>query len=361
LDDIAPPPRGTPVVIDLSSLITLHQLELLDAAAEYFGKLLMPSQYLTHVLSNSSRLGFHQLSRKSAAEELAAALDAGQVTVAVDGGAGLPHVHEHTADDEPGEFYRLRDVAAVLHGAGRIPEKKFQDLLKVAHRPSRTDATHPPLRLGEPVLFQLHTLRTLSQMDALAPMLNAFTVKVTAADRNEIVSDMRAVSSQSQARERHNAIWKAVRANPRIVQTAIAAPLETKPGSDTGDAEDDRHLPMSLAAPFIARSQDIPLLADDRVCQVFALGHRPSDPHAAFSTDRLIQALHAEGLLDAEATADKLLQLVAWRYRFIVLPPTVLLTLAKRYPAHPLGADLERVGRYIHDCMRDTGLFGGLE
>src|SRR5206468_9902939 len=46
LAPITSPAIGTPVVVDLSALITLHELGLLNKTAEYFGTLFVPSVYL---------------------------------------------------------------------------------------------------------------------------------------------------------------------------------------------------------------------------------------------------------------------------------------------------------------------------
>jgi hypothetical protein len=52
---------------------------------------------------------------------------------------------------------------------------------------------------------------------------------------------------------------------------------------------------------------------------------------------------------------------MSWRYRFIVAPPEVLKTLADRFIQHPPGQLLRKIALYVHDCMRDPGLFGGAE
>ena len=54
-------------------------------------------------------------------------------------------------------------------------------------------------------------------------------------------------------------------------------------------------------------------------------------------------------------------QLLAWRYRFIAPSPEVLKLLADQYRENPPGQALQQVAEYVHDCMRDAGLFGGPE
>jgi len=56
-----------------------------------------------------------------------------------------------------------------------------------------------------------------------------------------------------------------------------------------------------------------------------------------------------------------MLDLVRWRYRFVLPSPGILRTLAAHYRGNPPGRPLQEVAEYVHDCMRDTGLFGGPE
>lgn len=58
--------KGTPVVIDLSSLITLHQLNLLQEVAEYSGEIYFPAAFLTQILEDATKLSPHQLSQYTA-------------------------------------------------------------------------------------------------------------------------------------------------------------------------------------------------------------------------------------------------------------------------------------------------------
>ena len=67
------------------------------------------------------------------------------------------------------------------------------------------------------------------------------------------------------------------------------------------------------------------------------------------------------GIVTRDEAADALLQLLNWRYRFILVPPDILKLLADRYRSHPPGAALRKIAIYVHDCMRDEGLFGGFE
>ena len=49
------------------------------------------------------------------------------------------------------------------------------------------------------------------------------------------------------------------------------------------------------------------------------------------------------------------------RYRFLIVPSAILVTLARRNLRTPPGSALRKVARYAHDCLRDHGLFAGFE
>jgi hypothetical protein len=68
-----------------------------------------------------------------------------------------------------------------------------------------------------------------------------------------------------------------------------------------------------------------------------------------------------EGLLTNDQVADAYIKLLSWRYRFLVTPSAVLKTIALRHITNPPGGSLREISRYVHDCMRDPGLFSGFE
>jgi hypothetical protein len=82
---------------------------------------------------------------------------------------------------------------------------------------------------------------------------------------------------------------------------------------------------------------------------------------AAFGTDALLAALLESGRLSADVAADAYAKLMRWRFRFLVVPTAVMVALAKRSLGSPPGQPLRRLARYVQDCMRDPGLFGGPE
>ena len=128
---------------------------------------------------------------------------------------------------------------------------------------------------------------------------------------------------------------------------------------EESDEESDRDI--GFAAAVLAEQEGLPLLADDRVCQTLILNQRRNHASAAFGTDTLLLSLNRAGVIGDDVLAEKFLSLLKWRYRFLLPTPSILRTLLESHMEYPPGEKLSFVARYAHDCMRDAGLFGGLE
>jgi tetratricopeptide (TPR) repeat protein len=358
LEEIECPPRGTTVVLDLSALMTVHRLGLLDTVADYFGTLYIPTIYLSHAVKERERLIPHQLSQIKAIEAIKRALDTGAIVVLDTPGDSThrvcPYVHEYTLDHEESEhFYRLTDIIDVLHATGRISDKKKGDLTAINHKASGVDADHPPFQLNEEVRIALSTLRTLCQFDVLETVLKTFQVRISSSDRDEVLASLRAMIARDNVWQWHAELWDVVRNDRRFIQKPYTTPQEWKEDKDGTD--------VFIAAVFLAQQEKVALLADDRVLQMLLLNERPTERYAAFGTAQLLVGLGDNGQLSADQVADSYMQLIEWRYRFLITPPAVLKTLADRFVAHPPGQLLVSVAHYVHDCMRDPGLFAGFE
>lgn len=130
--------------------------------------------------------------------------------------------------------------------------------------------------------------------------------------------------------------------------------------SDDSDEDEDDIEPkriVALDAGLLAQQEKLPFLVDDRFCQNVVLHMDGQNPSAAFGTDCLLIAMFEAGQTDQRETAAAFVQLIEWRYRFLLLPVTVLEAIALEFAEH----DLRKVARYVHDSMRDMGLFGGKE
>ena len=158
-------------------------------------------------------------------------------------------------------------------------------------------------------------------------------------------------------RKWHDELWESVGSDSRFQMV----PYKEK-GQDRSEP-DGEELPedASLFAVKLAKERKLPLLADDRCCQMAVLNKPGARLFTAFATDKLLPALADRGLLPLTEVADRLLSLMKWRYRFILPSATILKTIADRFAGKPPGKDLRDVAAYVHDCMRDPGLFTGPE
>ncbi len=355
------PPNGTAITIDLSALITLDRLALLDKAAAYFEKALFPSIFLPNALEEGSRLVLHQGSLRTFYENAENALSLKRISVLDDSGTpghrSMPYVNEHTMEEDEAEhYYRLRDILAALRENGSVTSSQHNKALTAAHKPAGTDKDHPPLRIAGPVLFELSTLRTLDNVNLLDQVTEAFQVHIARDDQEKVLDNLRAINAQEQVRGWHEALWDAVRKDERFVQAPHVRPPEIELADDLNPKRD-----VPIASCSVAIREKVPLLADDRACQMATSNERGGERYAAFGTDRFIVALEQSGMITKDEAADAFTTLMGWRYRFIVPPAWVLKTLADRFEDNPPGRPLRDVARYVHDCMRDPGLFAGLE
>jgi tetratricopeptide (TPR) repeat protein len=356
------PDQGTAVATDLTSLITLHALGHLDKAADYFGKILVPSMYLERVLRERSKLIPHQLSQKVALERLKAAIDAGKIVLLPDnantGENAAPVVDEHGRDQD-GDLHRfgLVDVVEPMYSLGWLTACEYHRAREVCRKPSGVDESHLGPRLFSPVQIHLSTLITLSQVDCLEQVIDVYRIKVLGDAAKEINQGLRGFQFQEEVRARHNDLWKRLREDPRFV--FLSHSVHAKLREQAPDLEDD--MSFVLAASLLAEEQSVPLLSDDRVIQVLASNERSNRHDVVFGTDRLLERLGQEGALTSDGIADSILQLMRWRYRFILPSAETLKTLLNRFPDHPPGQLLREVALYVHDCMRDPGLSAGFE
>lgn len=350
------PPAGTKIVADISSLITLHRLRLLDATAAYFGEVMVPAGYLPIILEDSRKLVLYQRSRQQSAELLMKKARDGHITVLEERAepkADMPIADEYGESDE--HRYRLIDLIHPVHHAGLISDIARDRISKICAKPSGIDENHPELRHLQDVIIELQSLETLTHFGLLDAITGYFKVHIKKQARAEIQQRLEAIRYQEETRQWHLDLWNRLRSDSRFhfVPHTVPKAMREK------DADPKDYLPFF--ASFIALETKTPLLADDRVCQALTLNENADSAHAAFGTDVLVSALMDAGKLDPTDAAMAIQQLMVWRYRFILPSAKMLKVIAEQYYKNPPGQRLQEVAEYVHDCMRDTGLFGGPE
>lgn len=357
LEEVSCPNRGTPIVVDLSALITLHALGLFTRAVDYFGTVYVPAVYLSKVVDDATQLLPHQKSRKQAAGDIIAAVREGKLTIlntTVDSQPGFARVDEYSDDVASShDLFRLKDLFATLHEAGLIDDEELKEASSVAHKEGSQNPQKAFVIGGRIVIGEL-TLETLHGLGLLGTLTREFSVHIAKADYDDIAARVRAFEALEEARTKYNALWTALKSDKRV--RFAAAKKELGEDKERPDGFD-----MALAGMFLAKEKTLPLLCDDRVIQAVTLNEHREDRIAAFGTDSIINKLFKESELSAIEAAKLVLRLMEWRYRFLVMSPELMKALADQYRAHPPGNSLRQVAKYVHDCMRDPGLFAGLE
>jgi len=350
------PAPGGKVVADLSALITLHRLGLLDHAASWFGEILVPQAYLHSVLEDSGKMVSQQHSKEQVPKQIKQAILTERIgTYALDQDADseISIVDEH--DDSDVHCYRLIDVVEPIYEVGVMEETLFDRARKACGKSSGVDVEHPVLTLQRVIRIDLISLKTLTALGLLDTVADFYQVQVAEGVLRELNDRIQEIRLQEETLDWHFDLWDTICDDARfrfVPHTIPSNMLEL--ASKGGDL-------MAFLSTFIARDQGLSLLADDRMCQAFTLNDAKNSESFAFGSDALIRGLFNEDRLDANEEADAYLKLFGWRYRFLVPPSRVLVNLARRYRSTVPGAPLRLIAAYVHDCMRDAGLFGGAE
>jgi tetratricopeptide (TPR) repeat protein len=348
------PVSGTTIVADLSALISLHRLDLLDKAADYFGEILIPEQYLATVLEDGKKMVFHQRSKQRTADEINRYV-ADEVITIEQNGRNDPIFIVDEYNETDGHRYHLIDVIAPIYEAGLVDELTYERVKRVCLKPSSVDGEHPPIGHFQSVHIELLSLETLTSFGLLDQITKFYRVYITSEARIEVRQRLDLLCFQEETRVWHFDLWNRIRDDKRF--RFVRQPL---PQGVQINIRDNKNV-IAFFSSFMAQDQRLPLLADDRVCQAMTLNVQDNAPYGSFGSDAVVLALHeSERLNDTEAAA-AILTMMRWRYRFIVPTAKILKTYAAQYRMNPPGLPLQEVAEYVHDCMRDTGLFGGLE
>jgi tetratricopeptide (TPR) repeat protein len=354
------PPSNTMVCADLSALISLHRLNLLPNAIDYFGLVLIPNTYLAHSVEEAASLILHQQSQFTDFQIIREAVESRRISILEEPGAVgqrvMPYVNEHTFPENDREhFYRLIDIVRPMHNAGLLSDAVLRQLDSIHHNASGIDATHPAVDLHQPILVALSTLSSLAHLGIFDASVKSFTIHLKRSQWEEVASGIRAITAQQNVQSWHRDLWAYVKSEKRIVQKPFIRDKGTLPDAPSYTWN------VYLASYLLSNQSSIPLLADDRTIQRVALGENRNAYYPTFGTDRLITALLSAKAISLDDAADAFLKMIRWRYRYILPPLETLTSIAKRHMTSPPGSDLREIASYVHDCMRDPGLPGSWE
>jgi tetratricopeptide (TPR) repeat protein len=351
LGELTCPPHGTAIVVDLSALLTLSELKILEAAADYFGRVIVPSGYLSQMIEDSGRLIPHQKSQQLAVDAVFSCILSARIKV-----LGTPpqsnqfRIDEYNDNDD---VIRIRSIIQSLHVHAVISDRTLQYAMEKTENTKR-QGSEVSIPIGAELVIEAATLKALAQLDLLSHVTQSFRVFINSIDFNRLQSEKNAFEVQSLAANRHKCLWDSIHADPRFVHQATPLSMSRTDGAV-------REVRVALASAEISKESRIPLCADDRCVQSYVLLNHPDWEFGAFGSEQVLQALYQTGAIDLERLSDAYLRLVSWRYRFLVIPSDVLVTIAHRFSSYPPGGELQSIAKYVHDCMRDPGLFSGLE
>lgn len=344
---------GRPAVVDLSALITLQQLDLLDTAARFCSRLHVPDRYLFKMFTDSERLRPHQPSRQTVMSQLREALAARRVLVDTGESARLVLDEHYLDDDAPADVYHLSDLLITLEQSGIVTDTELIQLRSVAHKPASDPQHRVPIQLGDEIRVSVSTLSTLHSCGLLESVISHFRVFVSEEDSRAVHGEVMWFEGQTQLRAHHGNLWAFLR---------DCAHIERHP-REGRDRDNHEEVPsgLSLDSLALASRLELPLIADDRCLQAIALNQRPRSPSSAFGTEQLLSTMVTHGYIDRDIHARSVRRLMDWRYRFLLPEVDLLVYWAKRSLKSPPGPDLLAVASYWHACLRDPGLFGGME
>ena len=289
LEPVTASPAGRPVVADLSALLTLHRLGLLERALAYFGRVVLPAGYAARFLEERRSLQPHQASQVEARRAILAAVDQGRLrslpAVSAPGGTPAPVLDEHHPDEETADFH-LIDAVDWLRRTGRITEDAAASARAVCHRPAlaRESADFPAAATRQ-LRVTVVTLTTVHGLGLLDRFLATMRLCLEQDEVEELRRDLLGVERRGELTCWTRELQELLTADERVETAEPTLP----PG--TGDEDDsDRELDPALDALLLAEQRKLPLLADDRCLQALLLNARHGEPGAAFGTDALLAA-----------------------------------------------------------------------
>lgn len=349
---------GQAVVADLSALLTLHSLGLLDRALAHTGRVVVPAGYIARFLEDHRSLQPHQPSEIEARRAILTAVDEGRLRLAPAGSVGvpcLPVFDEYHPDEKPAD-YHLADAVDYLHQTGRLTGSEVERLRPVCRQSKGPAAADFQTAAHQGVCVRVGTLVTVHKSGLLDRFLGAIRLHVEQREVEELRQELLGTERRAEIARWSRELHAILTGDERVESTDPVRPDE----GNTGTAAVREHDPLTDAF-LLAEQLQLPLLADDRCLQTVLLNARHGQPGAAFGTASLLASLADAGTIDAGQHATAWLQLARWRCRFLAPPPGVLLTLALRHPQFPPGEELRAVARYLHDCALDLGLLCGPE
>jgi len=340
-----PPDRN--LCVDYSSLITLHALGKLPLLFSLYKEIYIPEQYRSIVHEDRQRLQPHQISHQKGYEEINRLLNQNDISIAMlDDIGGFQIIDEYTDDTANKSIRRLIALIECLVLSGKIQQSQEEKVRAFAQRKETQGLA--PIALKDNIVIELSTLMTIFREGLLEVIVDSFRVYITENDRGEIIKDLGGFEFQSKALKEIDDLWNQISLQ-RNVQY-IPLDISEKDVSN-----------VALLSLKVAEKENIPLMVDDRVMQSILINSRSEAKGSAFGTELFLYDAFIFNLIDIDDYSNSIIQLIRWRYKFILPKAEVLHYFSTLYTGKVLGSELTLISQYMHDCIRDPGLFGGLE
>ena len=345
------------VVVDITALVTLHELGCLRLVATSIGKLVLPSSYGDMRHRDTDRLSDHQPVIRHALAKIDKAITNGDIKV-TEVPSDAVRLDQYS-DESINRRISINDVADILEGLQKCSDTTLANLRGRASTAVVSDVDEIELRVGNSISAELFSLKAIAETDAFQTFVDTFTVYLDSTDQARIRGELSAYAASDQANESQQELWNMV---GDLIKEGLAEWRSMKESLEVPDDEDDEELEnIYMDSVELADDLAIPLLADDRVLQVISLQGHPLAPNCAFDSQQILLSLHRRDAIELDVLATHIMQLIKWRYRFLTPPSDVLYTWLKKGLKRPPGPDLIEAACYLHDCLRDPGLHCGLE
>ncbi len=346
---------GLPVVVDLSALITLHQLGILEDVTKYAGTIVLPQSYGGIRVRDADKFGQHQPSREEELKAIDKEVRKGRIrAISFTGSSGLL-IDEYGEHSD--EALKFRDLLEELQRIQRVSPEASNELLDIAHKPKNATKT---LRAGDCVRIALSSLRSLANRKIFDSTLSAFDVCIAQEDVTEVARELNAYDVARGAKAAHDSLWSCVASLADRGEVSWQ-PLGEEHLSKNDDLSDFEAASLYFDSLKVAKSRSLPLLVDDRVLQVLSLQEELDTVPVVFGTDALIEQMWRTRSFAVAKGASLFRTLMRWRYRFIIPSSEMMRAWAIESMPDLPGDALLDVSFYLHDCLRDPGLHCGLE
>ncbi|GAX60672.1 tetratricopeptide [Candidatus Scalindua japonica] len=343
------PLSNSEVVMDITALITLHRLDLIDKAKDFFKTIYVPTLYLSKLSMDSDKLLPHQYSNVKSICKIKEAIDSERIHVLGEletlSNSCFPYINEHTSPEDKEHYYRLVDILDALEKYGLVRTRELEDIKKITLMHTGVDEHHPEINKDDKLIIELSSLKTICNYDLFDTVLNNFDVKLTSESKKQVLSDFSHFEHQKKVKNWNNDLFNII-SSESIIKVDL-------------DLDEKNRENFSMTALKLSIQMNLPLYSDDRCLQVAALNDKTQI--GVFGTDIFTEALYSQKHIDLEVLTDIYLTLIDWRFKFVILPLDVMEYLAEQYLKNQPGSALKKIAMYIHDCMRDPGLFYGLE